>query len=257
MRRLLRGLRPRRPPRAPRGFTLLELVIVITVLGILAGAVSPALVQQILDARVSATRAEAEVLYEGMVGQPARSAFGFVGDIGRLPATFQELVQQGSLPAYTTATMRGIGIGWRGPYVNSGTSATDYLTDAFGRPYTGASAGQVRSAGPDGVPNNGDDIVYPPAAPVIAGSVTITLKTMQGQKVVVDPAGYRADLYYASNGAEASVSSPAAPFSFNGVPMGIHAVTIVKTSNPQSGTVVSQDTIFVRPGTTTAAELWF
>ena len=101
----------------------------------------------------------------GMVGKPGDGRFGFVGDIGRLPASFQELAQPGGLPAYTTSTTRGIGMGWRGPYVNIGTSANDYLTDAFGRAYTGASSGQVRSAGPDGVAGNADDIVYPPAAP--------------------------------------------------------------------------------------------
>jgi type II secretory pathway pseudopilin PulG len=240
---------------------LLELVVVITVLGILAGAVSPAVVQQILEARIAATRSEAEVLYEGMMGRPAESGFGFVGDVGRLPATFQELTQPGGLPAYTTATIRGVGMGWRGPYVNSGTSSTDYLTDAFGRLYTGASSGRIRSAGPDGVLNNADDIVYPPSIPVITGNVTITLKETSGNPsnpmIINDPPGYRADLYYANNGVEASVSDAAAPFSFNNVPMGLHAVRIVKTSNPQSGTVVSEDTIFVKPGSATAAELWF
>ena len=246
-----------RSRRSPAGFTLLELVVVITVLGILAGAVSPALVQQILDARISATRAEAEALHEAMIGRPADGVFGFVGDIGRFPNTLQELAQPGALPGYTTATIRGIGMGWRGPYINSGSSANDYLTDAFGRPYSGASSGQVRSAGVDGIVNSADDIVYPPSPPLVAGAVTLTLKTVQGQKTIVDPTGYRADLYYASNGGQVSVSDTGAPFSFSNVPMGIHAVQIVKTTNPSAGSVVSQDTIVVRPGSTTAAELWF
>jgi hypothetical protein len=141
--------------------------------------------------------------------------------------------------------------------VNTGTSTADYLTNAFGRPYAGAAAGQVRSAGPDGVANNADDIVFPPAPPTIVGTLTITLKTTQGQKTIVDPAGYRADLFYANNGVEASLSDTTAPFSFTNVPMGIHAVRIVKTTNPGSGSIVAQDTLFVRPGSSTAAELWF
>ena len=48
----------------------------------------------------------------------------------------------------------------------------DYLTDAFGRAYICAASGQVRSAGPDGVLGTADDIVYPPAAPTITGTVT-------------------------------------------------------------------------------------
>ena len=39
--------------------------------------------------------------------------------------------------------------------------------------------------------------------------------------------------------------------------MGIHAMRVVKTINPQAGAIVAQDTIVVRPWSTTAAELWF
>src|SRR6185436_9639935 len=139
-------------------------------------------------------RVEVQSLYEGMVGKPGEARFGFVGDVGRLPVTFTELAQQGSLPAFSTNTTRAIGMGWRGPYVNIGTSANDYLTDPFGHAYTGASSGQVRSAGPDGIAGNGDDIVYPPASPAIGGTVTATVKTITGGKTLVDPAGYRVDL---------------------------------------------------------------
>jgi hypothetical protein len=64
-------------------------------------------------------------------------------------------------------------------------------------------------------------------------------------------------LLYASGGAEALLSDTAAPFSFSNVPMGLHAVRVVKTSNPNAGSVVSQDTVVVRPTSTAAAELWF
>jgi general secretion pathway protein G len=235
------------------GFTLLELVVVIAVLGILAGAVSPAVVQQILEARVESTRTETRAIHEAMIGRPAESVFGFVGDIGRLPTSLNELAQQGGLPAFTTNTVRSVGMGWRGPYANTGFSSGDYLTDAFGRPYT-TSAGQVRSAGPDGVANNADDIVYPPTPPVVTGTLTVTVKTTQGQKVIVDPNNYRVRLYYANDGAQASVTDSADPFSFTNVPPGVHAVRVERTNN---GNVVAEDTIVVRPGSATAVELWF
>ena len=49
---------------------------------------------------------------------------------------------------------------------------------------------------------------------------------------------------------------PAAP-TIIGVPMGVHAVRVVRTVNPQAGTVVARDTIVFRPSSTTPAGLWF
>jgi general secretion pathway protein G len=240
-----------------RGFTLLELVVVIAVIGILAAAVAPAVVQRVLDQRIESTRTEAQTLYEAAVGAPSENRLGFMGDIGRLPASLQELVAPGSLPSYNTSATRGIGMGWRGPYVNSGTSANDYLTDSFGRNYTGIATGQIRSAGPDGIANNSDDIVYPPSVPVLLGDVTVAVKTITSGKTVVDPAGYRVDLFYASNGAEAFLSDTSSPFSFSNVPSGLHAIRVVKTGSPNAGSIVSQDTVVVRPGSAVAADLWF
>jgi general secretion pathway protein G len=243
--------------RSSLGFSLLELIVVMAAIGIIAAAIAPSVMQRIVDGRVEETRDEARILHEAMVGKAGENRFGFVGDIGRLPGSLQELVQAGSLPVYTTNTFRNVGMGWRGPYVNTGVNASDYLSDAFGRPYTGAASGQVRSAGPDGVTNNADDIVYPPAAPSVAGNVVVTVKTITGNKTVVDAPGYRVELFYPRSGAEASLADAAAPFSFSNVPSGIHAVRVVKTSNPNAGTIVAQDTITIRPGSTTAVELWF
>ena len=244
--------------RQTRGFTLLELVVILAVIAILAAAVVPTFVQQIAGTRVQATQDEARVLYEAMVGTTdGGTQFAFVGDIGRLPNTFQELVVKGGLPSYSTATVRNVGMGWRGPYVNTGTSASDYLNDSFERAYTGASTGQVKSAGPDGVAGNADDIVYPPSAPIVTWSLAVTLKQLQGQKVIVDPDNCRVDVYYASNGVETVVSDAAAPFTFANIPMGLRAVRVVRTTNPNAGDIVSQDTVVVRANSTAAAELWF
>ena len=96
----------------------------IAVIGILVAAMTPSVVQRIMDGRIDETRIEAQSLYDGMVGKASDGRFGFVGDLGRLPASFNELAQQGGLPAYTTNTTRGVGMGWRGPYVNIGTRQT-------------------------------------------------------------------------------------------------------------------------------------
>lgn len=243
----------------PFGFTLLEVIVVIAVLAILATALTPVIVQRIVDARIDATRAEEQSLYEGMVGRPDPPGyFGFVGDVGRLPQSFSELVQSAGLPLYTTATQGSVGIGWRGPYVNVGDSSNDYLTDAFGRAYTGASSGQVRSAGPDGIAGTADDLVYPPNVPVTTGRVMVTVKTISGNKTDVDPAGYGVTLYYSNGGVEATLSDAVSPFVFDNVPMGLHAVQVIKLTNPQGGSVVARQTITSQgSGRTTAVELWF
>jgi hypothetical protein len=239
------------------GFTLLELIVIVAVLAILAAAVTPAVMQQILDTRIETTQDETRVLYEAMVGPPTgETRFGFAGDIGRLPNSFRELVQPSGLPLYTTNTVRSVGMGWRGPYVNTGTSSGDAFTDGFGRPYT-IESGQVSSAGPDGIAGNADDIVYPPFPPTVTGDVSVSLKEMQGNKVTTDPSGYRVDLYYALNGVEAVVSDTGVPYTFSGVPIGLHAVRVVKTSNPKSGSIVVEDIVVVRAGSTAVIELWF
>ena len=241
-----------------RGFTLLELVVILAVIGILAAAVAPTVMNEIMDTRITATQDEARGLHEAMVGAPASAGtqFGFVGDIGRLPTTLAELAAQSGLPNYATGNIRSIGMGWRGPYINSGTSATDYQRDGFGRLYV-LNSGQVRSYGPDGIANNTDDIVYPPTAPIVTGTVAITVKTISGGKTVIDPANYRVDLYYANAGVQAVVSDATAPFTFTNIPMGLHAARVIKTNNPGSGNTMVEDTVIVRPGTTNAAEMWF
>jgi len=242
------------PAADRRGFTLLEMSIALAVIAILAAVATPMILQRILEARRSATEEEARVLYEAMVGRDADpGSFGFVGDIGRLPDSFEQLAQPMGLPAYTTQTVRGVGMGWNGPYINTGGSPTDFLSDAFGRPYTGASTGQVRSAGQDGIVGNTDDIVYPGAPPVIRGRVHVTVKTLDNKRTVNDPDGYVVDLYYSAGGVQEVVRDSTPPFRFDNVPMGLHAIQVVSTG---AGTVVAQETVSLRRGAAVVVELW-
>lgn len=87
--------------------------------------------------------------------------------------------------------------------------------------------------------------------------MTATVMTISGGKTLVDPAGSRVDLFSASGGDEASLADGATPLGFSHVPMGVHAIRVVGTVNPQAGTILAQDTIVVRPSSTTAAEPWF
>jgi len=233
------------------GFTLVEVAVVLAVVAILAAAITPMVLRQLVDAKVETTRQEARLLHEAILGSPAApGGFGFFGDMGRWPASFEELLRPApGTPLFTTATFRNVGMGWKGPYVNAGASDEDLLSDAFGRPYRGAAAGQVRSAGPDGVFDTPDDIVYPPAPASPAGRLLVTVKRMSAEDAgyTLDPPGYTVRLYYSSNGQEAFLDDPVAPFVFENVPQGIHAIVVLRMKNDPPQAVV-QDTVQVFGG---------
>lgn len=237
--------------RRRAGFTLIEITVILAVIAILAAAITPMLLRQLVDAKVETTRQEAKLLHEAILGRAdVAGSFGFFGDMGRWPASFEELLRPApGTPLFTTATFRNVGMGWKGPYVNAGVSGEDILLDAFGRPYQGAEAGQIRSAGPDGTFGTADDIVYPPAPANPSGRLLVTVKRMAAEDAsyTLDPAGYTVRLYYSNNGQEAFLDDPVAPFVFENVPEGLHAIVVLRMKNDPPRAVV-QDTVQVAGG---------
>lgn len=133
------------PSRA--AFTLLELVIVVSVLAILAGAAVPMTSRFLLSKARAATRGELDEL--------ALAAGRFFEDTWSFPASVDDLVVDPG------------GTGWCGPYVSTiaaepWSGATDVTVDAWARPYrlrtTSASVLELRSAGEDGVFRNASDL---------------------------------------------------------------------------------------------------
>jgi hypothetical protein len=217
------------------------------------------MLQQLVDARVTASRSNAKLVYEAMAGtSDVKGSYGFLGDMGRLPARPDELITPpAGAPRYDGArTFRGVGVGWKGPYLAVGESKGGFLADGWGRPYQITPYGQVRSAGPDGMYDTEDDIVYPPEPPRISGRVMVTVKREDagGEGSAVDPAGYQVRLYYSNNGQEAFLSATVAPFVFDNVHPGLHAIAVVRSSSSQ---VVAQDTIEVPANSTKLVELFF
>jgi general secretion pathway protein G len=130
-----------------RGFTLIEMLVVITVIAILASLVTPMVFRNVGDAKLSATRAQVEV-------------FGLALDAYRLdndyyPSTPQGLEALRRRPA-GTPTPRN----WRGPYLKK-----EVPLDPYGRPYVYRSPGDANpdsydlvSFGRDGAPGgDGED----------------------------------------------------------------------------------------------------
>ena len=118
------------------GFTLIEIVMVIIVLGIVAAVAIPRMGVLNENARISATKSELLMLKRAIVGNPAVTAggrfidCGFEGDIGHTPSSLAELgARPDSLPPYDRFTRYG----WNGPYVD--TAGGEFLKDAWACDY--------------------------------------------------------------------------------------------------------------------------
>jgi len=119
-----------------RGFTIIELVMVIIILGIVAAIAIPRMGGIDESSRIMATKSEMLMLKKAIVGNTAVVSggryidIGFEGDVGHPPAGLMELgIKPDSLSAYNKYTRTG----WNGPYID--TSGEDYLRDAWGVQY--------------------------------------------------------------------------------------------------------------------------
>lgn len=118
------------------GFTLVELVIILVVLGIIAGVAIPKFGGLTNNSKVTATKKEMLALKRAIVGDPSVVAGGqlvdrgFEGDVGFVPSSLSDLaIKPDSIPSYNKLTR----LGWNGSYIDS--SGGDYLRDAWGTLY--------------------------------------------------------------------------------------------------------------------------
>ncbi len=104
-----------------QGFSLIELLVVLVILGLIAGLVVPNVMQRGEDANVRVAKAEIQRL--------SMAVDEFYLDTGRAPRELRELVERPS-------NVRN----WNGPYVNSSN-----LRDPWDNPYNYRFPGQHRS----------------------------------------------------------------------------------------------------------------
>jgi general secretion pathway protein G len=123
-------------PSRPSGFTLLELLVVMVIIGLLAGFVAPRFFAQIGKSETKAARAQLDAL------EKALDQYRL--DLGRYPGTEQGLVALVERPAGLTR--------WSGPYLKKSVPQ-----DPWGHPYLYKSPGDhgefdLLSLGKDGQP---------------------------------------------------------------------------------------------------------
>lgn len=232
--------------RTESGFTLLEAVVVMALMAAAVAFIAPTLVGMTRRNNESAVQQQEKTITAAIFGDPVNGRFGFVGDVGRLPANLNELLSRGSLPAFHTADggtphIGNIGYGWNGPYLTGVFSNTDLVTDPWGQSFTyantGATAGQVRSNGADGSTSTADDVTYPLYAPKTTGTVFISIIA----NGVANPFGTSAKVYYPSNGEQAVTATqkfdPNSPnesfdgFAFADVAPGVRIAVASHTDN--------------------------
>jgi general secretion pathway protein G len=126
--------------RGESGFTMMELLVVLVIIGLLAAFVGPILYQRISPAKQTAARSQ----IEGFV----TALDIYLVDMGQYPTTEQGLAALRSNPG---------GPGWNGPYLRK-----EIPLDPWGNPYVyrapGRSGGfEIVSYGSDGLEGGSDD----------------------------------------------------------------------------------------------------
>ena len=123
------------------GFTLIELIVVVVIIGLLAWLVLPQFIRQEEKAKLKATRAQIELL--------GTALDTFRLDIGRYPTTEEGLQALRQKPATLDR--------WDGPYIKK-----ELPEDPWGKPYVYKSPGDhgpydIISYAADGVPGGEGD----------------------------------------------------------------------------------------------------
>ena len=239
--------------RRDEGFTLIEVLLVIIVIGIMAAVAFKSMEQTLDNSRWDATTQEMEKLSWAIVGNPSffvngyRSDFGYVGDVGSLPPNLDALFTNPG--GYST---------WKGPYVqnNFTQNLNDYKTDAWGNLYTYTGGLTITSSGSGG--NSITKTLAAAAADLTSNTVLGVVTDAQGDSPGSFNSNVSIRIVYpnGSGGTTTSTTNPNANgnYSFSGsIPQGVRTVTAIYTTT--NDTIVR--TVVVLPKSTSLLDFKF
>lgn len=140
---LIRRRRGRAARKMLRGYSLMEILIVVAIIGLLVTLVAPQLFGRLDQSRVTAATAQIRML---------RSAVdSFRLDNGRYPNEAE------GLAALVTSPGGDVAETWRGPYLDGGRLPADPWGNPYGYAPTGAADGPaIYSYGADGKPGGAE-----------------------------------------------------------------------------------------------------
>lgn len=133
---MIRASATRRARRFPKGFSLLELLVVLVIIGLLVGIVGPKLFNRLGKSKIETTRAQIDSF--------SKALDQYRLDTGHYPSTEQGLAALVQRPANESK--------WDGPYLTKAVPP-----DPWGKPYNYKSPGEhgdydLLSYGSDGQP---------------------------------------------------------------------------------------------------------